>query len=144
MWKLRAPAPAQRPDVTLEQRKSEALISNGSHYPLQRFLREQKTIAVTPTQVVAHRISAAPTILATDSAYVNGKYAIDYSELTQMGARSGMALSAPPDFLSVNGIQDVQIQVINNGIYSQMNANLSSMYTGLKAPSPWAEQQNCQ
>ena len=139
----RAPRPAMRPDVTLAQRQSELDTYYGHHVSPQDFLRQQKTVAVTPLNVAAHRLWAGPKIVASDSAYVNGKYLIDYSMTTQQGEIHGMHFKAAPTILNQPGITDVQIQLINNGLYSQVNANLAGMYTGLKAPSPFFGQ-TCQ
>lgn len=139
----RAPRPAMRPDLALAQRQSELDTVFGHHVSPQDFLRQKRTVQVTPLEVHAHKLSAPGTSLASDSAYVNGKYLIDYSLTTRMAETHGQPVKAAPTILNQPGISDIQIQVINNGLYSQVNANLAGMYLNLRAPGPFEGQQTC-
>lgn len=155
---LKAPVPALRPDVTLDQRRSEYRTTFGTILPLQHWLRQRVQIAVNPSTVPAHQLRAPDNAIAPggghagnpggtgehfSGAYARGDYNTDYSLQTQMGSVHLPNLTAP--YRIENGpIIDVQLQVILNGQYSTVNTDLSSLYTNLRAPSPWEGMIQCQ
>ena len=156
-----APLANTRIDASLEQRLSERILAFSSRLPLQWWLRERRTVLVTPLDVNAHQLQApssmrnwGPTegggsltapgssgsggqVPLSDNAMHTGMYARDYSLQTQMGAVHYPSMSAAPQLQSVPGYNDIYTQVILNGQYSMINTDLSRMYTGLRAPGPY-------
>lgn len=53
-----APLQNTRPDVTLDQRMSERKLAFLPRHPYQGWLRQRKTIQVTPTETNAHKLTA--------------------------------------------------------------------------------------
>lgn len=138
----------------LDQRRSE-LLQTGRINSLQTWLRQRRTVQVTPLEVDANHLYAPLQVVApggvnrdhagySQSASTLGMYRVDYSLQTQMGQVPGPGrLSAPLRPQSVPGYVDATTQVIINGQYSQINSNLAQLYQNMRAPSPWEGLQAC-
>lgn len=141
---LSAPIPMRMPDAIVDQRLSERIQAFAPRLPLQTFLRQQKVVQVIPQQGVAHVLVAPGNETALVSPYANGLYNVDYSLQTDMGRVHAGSLGAPPRFQSTPGYADISATMARNGQYASINANLSSLYTNLRAPKPFEGQLSCQ
>lgn len=156
--------------LAFPQRLSERIVAFSTRVPLQGWLREQRTVLVTPMTVDANKLAAAggpnrmnygaaddagwssrqnsatssPSMGGeSQSAWRQGMYLRDYSLQTYQGrARTGPVF-APPAFQNAQSIADVTAQVELNGMYSVMNANQAAKYLNLRAPSPWESLGGC-
>jgi hypothetical protein len=157
-----APLAQLRPDVPLAERQSELSTVFGSRVPLQNFLRQRRTVYVTPLEVNANKLCAPGRATNfpgrndllgpispggqqygyVQSAVSMGMYNTDYTQQTQMGSVRGMNLRAPYRIQNTPGYTDVQTQLIVAGQYSTINTDLAEMYKGLRAPTPFEGRQS--
>lgn len=141
---LSAPIPMERPDVILDQRLSERIQAFAPRLPIQNFLREQRVVQVIPQTTNAHHLYAPSDPTNVDSSYAVGRYTRDYTLQTDMGKTHAGSLKSPPQLQSIPGYVDVGTTVAINGQYASINANLSSLYTNLRAPTPFEGMASCQ
>lgn len=152
------------------QRISERIVAFSDRLPMQKWLRQQRTVLVTEMRVDANKLGApggpnrvnygaaddagwaTRTNSATSSPSIGGeslsatrqgKYLRDYSLQTYQARAAVGTVYSPPMFLNQAGINDIQTQVDLNGMYSVLNANQAAKYMNLRAPSPWENVGGC-
>lgn len=169
-----APALREREEdhgsLAFPQRLTERMVAFAPRLPIQTWLRQQRTVLVTPLEVDANKLAApggpnrqnfgasddagwstrtspatnAPSIGGeSETAWRQSKYLRDYSLQTYMARARVGTTYAPPAFQSVQALNDINAQVEMNGVYSVLNANLASQYMGLRAPTQWENLGNC-
>jgi hypothetical protein len=141
-----AAPPAYTPHASeiLDQRISERVLAFGTRVALQNWLRQQKTVLVTPLEVDAHHLDAPSPVTSSDSMYIQGAYNTDYTQMLSSAAAPRVGpVNAPPAFQNIPGYTDLQTTLVLNGQYSQINANLAPLYMGLSAPGPFQGLDKC-